>query len=40
MVSAFFGLDNAIEAFRFKGADAMPVTFSKRVEDPDSIEPM
>jgi hypothetical protein len=39
MVSAFFGLDNAIEASRFEGADGMPITFSKRVEDPDPIDP-
>jgi hypothetical protein len=39
MVSAFFGLDNAIQALRYKGADGMPVTFSKRVADPDSLEP-
>ena len=39
MVSAFFGLDNAIQTWRYKGADGMPVTFSKRVADPDSLEP-
>jgi len=39
MASAFFGLDNAIQALRYKGADGMPVTFSKRVADPDSLEP-
>ena len=39
MVSAFFGLDNAIQALRYKGADGVPVTFSKRVADPDSLEP-
>jgi hypothetical protein len=39
MVSAFFGLDNAIEGLRYKGADGMPVTFSKRVQDPSSLEP-
>jgi len=39
MVSAFFGLDNAIKAFRYKGADGMPVTFSKRVQDPSALEP-
>lgn len=39
MVSAFFGLDNEIHTLRFKGADGMPVTFSKRVADPDSLEP-
>ena len=39
MVSAFFGLDNAMQALRYKGADGMPVTFSKRVADPDSLEP-
>ena len=39
MVSAFFGLDNAIQALRYKGADGMPVTFSKRVADPASLEP-
>jgi len=32
MVSAFFGLDNAL-----RGRDGMPVTFSRRVEEP--IEP-
>ena len=39
MASAFFGLDNAIQALRYKGADGMPVTLSKRVADPDSLEP-
>lgn len=39
MVSAFFGLDNEIQALKFKGADGIPVTFSKRVADPDSLEP-
>jgi hypothetical protein len=39
MVSAFFGLDNAIEGLRYKGADGMPVTFSKRVQVPSSLEP-
>jgi hypothetical protein len=39
MASAFFGLDNAIQGLRYKGADGMPVTFSKRVADPDSLEP-
>jgi hypothetical protein len=39
MVSAFFGLDNAIEGLRYKGVDGMPVTFSKRVQDPSSLEP-
>jgi len=34
MVSAFFGLDNALTARRFKGADGMPVTFSRRVKEP------
>ena len=32
MVSAFFGLDNAVQGSRFKGADGMPVTFSRRLE--------
>jgi hypothetical protein len=39
MVSAFFGLDNGIQAFWYKGADGMPVTFSKRVQDPDALDP-
>ena len=39
MVSAFFGLDNEIQTLRFKGVDGMPVTFSKRVADPDSLKP-
>ena len=39
MVSAFFGLDNAIQSLRYKGADGMPITFSKRVADPDTLEP-
>ncbi len=39
MVSAFFGLDNGIQAFRYKGADGMPVTFTKRVADLDALEP-
>ncbi len=38
MISAFFGLDNAIPAPRYRGADGLPVTFSRRVEDPGSIE--
>ena len=38
MVSAFFGLDNAMpQRSRFAGLDGMPVTFSRRVEEP--IEP-
>lgn len=39
IISAFFGLDNAIPALRFKGADGLPVTFSHRVKDPGSINP-
>ena len=39
MVSAFFGLDNEIPSIRLRGADGMPVTFTKRVADPGSIEP-
>jgi len=39
MLSAFFGLDNALPGLRFKDADGMPLTFSKRVQDPDSLEP-
>ena len=39
MVSAFFGLDNAIQGLRYRGADGMPVTFSKRVQDPSLLEP-
>lgn len=39
MVSAFFGLDNALQVLRYKGADGMPVTFSKRIADPGSLEP-
>lgn len=39
MLSAFFGLDNAVQAPRFKGADGLPVTFSARVENPASIDP-
>ena len=34
IVSAFFGLDNALTARRFKDADGMPVTFSRRVKEP------
>jgi len=39
MLSAFFGLDNALPSLRFKNVDGMPVTFSKRVQDPGSLEP-
>jgi hypothetical protein len=39
IISAFFGLDNAIPAQRYRGADGLPVTFSRRVADPDSLEP-
>jgi hypothetical protein len=38
MVSAFFGLDNALQVLRYNGADGMPVTFSKRIADPGSLE--
>jgi hypothetical protein len=30
MVSAFFGLDNAIQAWRYEGADGMPILSSLR----------
>ncbi|MFP6582380.1 MAG: hypothetical protein VCD00_07460 [Candidatus Hydrogenedentota bacterium] len=36
MLSAFFGLDNAIRAPRARGADGLPVTFTKRVAVPDN----
>jgi hypothetical protein len=36
ILSAFFGLDNAIRAPRARGADGMPVTFTKRVGVPDN----
>jgi len=39
MVSAFFGLDNGLQSVRWKGHDGMPVTFSRRVEDPGSLDP-
>ena len=38
MISAFFGLDNAIPAPRYRRTDGLPVTFSQRVADPGSIE--
>jgi len=39
MVSAFFGLDNELPSLRWKGLDGMPVTFTKRIADPDSLMP-
>jgi len=39
MISAFFGLDYAIPALRYRGADGLPVTFSRRVADPGSLKP-
>ena len=36
MISAFFGLDNALDARRYKDADGMPVTFSRRLHDTDA----